>query len=64
MSARGYFLSDLSSSIFCGSAGLLVAADQVEQQVFNRSHSGQVRDTEVITAQATAVAPIQSLGDG
>ena len=43
------------------------AADQVEQQVFNRYRSGQVGYTEVITAQATALsarrALVQALAD-
>ena len=37
------------------------AADQVEQQVLNRYRSGQVNYTEVITAQATALAARRSL---
>jgi len=43
------------------------AADQVEQQVFNRYRGGQVGYTEVITAQATALsarrALVQALAD-
>ena len=37
------------------------AADQVEQQVLNRYRSGQVRFTEVITAQATALTARRAL---
>ena len=38
-----------------------LAADQVEQQVLNRYRSGQVRFTEVITAQATALTARRAL---
>jgi len=38
-----------------------LAADQVEQQVLNRYRSGQVSFTEVITAQATALAARRAL---
>lgn len=37
------------------------AADQVEQQVFNRYRGGQVGYTEVITAQATALSARRAL---